>query len=124
MVDIAYSEWLQSTERTLDRLDTAAKAKWGSRGRTMLLSGHLTTAASAIARGDAIMAFAKYPTVEEEIIVPQILDLNALRGKTASITISNDPNYSAGVSVFVLGGGVDHGQGVTALTVLRRLSYG
>ncbi len=123
-MDIAYSEWLQSTERTLDRVDAAAKAKWGSRGRTMLLSGHLTTAASASARGDAIMAFAKLPAVEEEIIVPQLLDITALRGKTATVTIANDPNYAAGVVVFVLGGGVDHGQGVTMLTVLRRLSNG
>lgn len=120
-VDSAYAEWLQAPARTLVQNDGTLTARWGLRAGAAEVDCAFDSEADALAEAIRQLTFYGGPLVEETATVAGVLDLNAVRGKTVTLTVAGDPVFGAGVVVFVLGGVADQATGITTLYVLRRL---
>jgi hypothetical protein len=121
MPDSAYAEWLQSPERLVSAEDAALAGRWGDLASAGAVSSSFDSEASAIAEANRQLAFKGGPLVDEEIVVPKKINIASVRGRVCSIKISGDPDYGGGVDVFIIGGELANGTGVTKLFVLRRL---
>lgn len=121
MVDPAYAEWLQAPARTAVQTDAALVARWGARAGTAEVNCAFDSEADALAEAARQIAFFGGPLVEETATINGLVDINAVRGRAITLTLSGDPVFGAGVTVFVLGGVPDEATGVTTLYVLRRL---
>jgi hypothetical protein len=121
MTDSAYAEWLQSPERLVSVEDAALTGRWGDLAFARTASSAFDTEAAAIAEANRQILFKGGPLVEEEITVPKKINIASVRGRMRSIKIAGDPDYGVGLSVFIIGGELVHGTGITKLFVLRRL---
>lgn len=121
MTNIAFAEWLQSPERLVSVEDATLAGRWGDLALAGAVSSAFDAEASATAEADRQIAFKGGPLVEEEILIPKKINVASVRGRVRSIKIAGDPDYGAGVDVFIIGGELVHGTGITKLFVLRRL---
>ena len=113
MVDSAYALYLQSPERLYVATDATISARWpGALSRKMDVSSCLATEADAISEATRQLAFVGGPLVQDRAIIRGIIDVAAYRGRCVTMQ---------GAVLFVLGGDVDHGTGVSNLNVLRRM---
>lgn len=120
MIDLSHAEWLQSESR-IAAVDIAGAAGWGDVAQVLELASTVDASADANALAAQIAGFFPGALVEETVSIADILDVNDLTGKVLPIVSDAHSAYGAGPEVFILGGGVDHGSGITQLTVLRRL---
>lgn len=121
-VDPGYAEWLQSPERRVVVNDATLAARWGDLAQAVASSSAIAVEADASAEADRQIAFKGGPLVEEQLTIAKPLDLASIRGSVRTIRIAGDAIYGAGLDVFVLGGAVDHGAGMTRLDILRKLA--
>jgi hypothetical protein len=121
MADTAFAEWLQSPERLVNAEDTALAARWGDLALVRAVSSTFDIEAAAIDEANRQLAFKGGPLVEEEIVVPKKINIASVRGRVRTIKIAGDPDYAPGLDVFIIGGELVHGTGITKLFVLRRL---
>jgi hypothetical protein len=121
-VDPGYAEWLQAPERLVTVDDMTLATRWGDLAEAVAASSGIAIEADAIAEANRQIAFRGGPLVQEQIVVPKKIDVAAIRGSVRTIKIAGDTIYAAGADVFILGGGVDHGSGVTRLDILRKLT--
>jgi hypothetical protein len=121
MPDSAYAEWLQSPERLVTRDDAVLAVRWGDDAEAGSVSSVLDGEVDANAEAARHAAFKSGPLVEEEVIVPRLLDVALYRGRAWTIRVEGDEVYAAGLLVFVLGGEVSHQTGTTRLFVIRML---
>jgi hypothetical protein len=111
MPDSAYALYLQSPERTITRSDAALVARWGDLARTADVKSALALEADAQAEADRQLAFRGGPLEEHQAIINDVLSVSALQGRCITLD---------GVLSFVLGGDINHGNGTTVLSILRK----
>lgn len=116
-----FGEWLQAPERLVTLDDAVMTARWGDDAEVAAVSTVLDMESAANAEAARHVAFKSGPLVEEEIVVPGLLDVALYRGRVWTIRIANDELYSAGLPVFVLGGEASYQTGTTRLFIIRKL---
>jgi hypothetical protein len=121
MPDSAYSEWLQAPERLVTLDDAAQGLRWGDGAEAVSASSVLDAEVATNAEAARQLAFKSGPLVEEEIILPKLIDVASVRGRVWTVSIDNDEAYQVGLPVFVLGGEALHQTGMTKLIILRKL---
>lgn len=116
VVDPGFADWLRARARFVSIDDAVVAGAWGLDAVESEIVSPLTELADAQAEGARQMAFLGKAAAIDTHIVP---GLRAdLFGRTITLTIDK-LGYLAGVACFVIG--AEEGDGVTALTVVRRL---
>lgn len=118
-VDAGYAAWLKATSRSVGATIAGAEAAWGTTATDSRVTSALATQADAQAVcNDQAANLLAGPLARDRIRVPGYR--RDLIGCAINI-IGNRLGYEGGRLVLVLGAAEQAGQGMTVLTVLKRL---
>lgn len=117
-VPLSRAQWLQQGRLLVRHELPAIAAAWGDRAVEIALDSPIADRVEAQAEAARVAAFRGVPLARDRAVIAGVH--RGLRGRT--VTLSADTlGYGNGEDVFVLECRPDEANGLTTLTVLRRL---